>query len=189
MTIFSCRMCSDNPLDLWSQMWGGSSDAAKPGKTKKSSKPSRRVVGEFQRRTLEEIKACVKAWEQYAHPRAREFFPTKEMLETVLEQLARGIHREDDPVLGDDTKCVYWYGDVTKDDQQAAIKMVKPGETSESITYVNRVLAFIFATDESFDHLMRLPKEPFKMSCGDQLCVNLAHISLQVDSYCQPVSN
>ena len=50
------------------------------------------------------------------------------------------------------------------------------------ITYVNRVLAFIFATDESFDQLMRLPKEPFKMSCSDQLCVNLAHISLQVDS-------
>ena len=28
---------------------------------------------------------------------------------------------------------------------------VKPGETAESVTYVNRVLAFIFATDESFD--------------------------------------
>ena len=57
---------------------------------------------------------------------------------------------------------------------------VKPGESQESITYVNRVLAFIFATDESFEQLMRLPKEPFRMSCGDQLCVNLAHISLQV---------
>ena len=98
----------------------------------------------------------------------------------MLEQIAKGIHREDDPVLGDDTKCVPWYGDVTKDDKQAAIRMVKPGESTESITYVNRVLAFIFATDESFEQLMRLPKEPFKMCCGDQLCVNLAHISLQV---------
>ena len=43
-----------------------------------------------------------------------------------------GIHKDMDPVLGDDTKCVYWYGDVTKDDQQAAIKMVKPGDASES---------------------------------------------------------
>lgn len=30
----------------------------------------------------------------------------------------------------------------------------------ESITYVNRVLAFMFATDDSFEKLMQLPKEP-----------------------------
>ena len=58
--------------------------------------------------------------------------------------------------------------------------MIKPGEHEESVTYVNRVLAFIFATDDSFEALMRLPKEPFKMSCDDQLCVLLAHISLAV---------
>lgn len=28
----------------------------------------------------------------------------------------------------------------------------------ESVTYVNRVLAFMFATDESFEKLMALPK-------------------------------
>merc|ERR1711920_47543 len=77
--------------------------------------------------------------------------------------------------------CVVWYGDVTKDDQQAAIKMTKPGETSESVTYVNRVLAFIFATDESFEQLIKLPKDPFKMACGCQLCVHLGHVSLFVD--------
>lgn len=166
-------------MSIWNSIWGGNAPVPKKSQT---LKPSRRTVEDFVRRNPEDIKACVRAWEQYAHPRAREFFPSREMLDSVLEQLARGIHKEDDPVLGDDTKCVYWYGDVTKDDQQAAIKMVKPGETGESITYVNRVLAFIFATDESFDHLMRLPKEPFKMSCNDQLCVNLAHISLQIDS-------
>lgn len=46
-------------------------------------------------------------------------------------------------------RCVYWYGDVTKEDLQAAVRMVKPGDSSESITYVNRVLAFIFATDDA----------------------------------------
>ncbi|CAJ1443407.1 unnamed protein product [Effrenium voratum] len=109
--------------------------------------------------------------------------------------------KNDDPILGPDEKCVYWYGDVTKDDlQAAAIRMVKPGEQAESaaasalrsfcsVTYVNRVLAFIFATDDSFaariglvqspeasklgmrvedEKLMQLPKEPFKMSSGDQ---------------------
>ena len=50
-------------------------------------------------------------------------------------------------------RCVYWYGDVTKEDLQAAIRMVpgqpaldsrnqskpievKPGDNSESVTYV-----------------------------------------------------
>merc|ERR1712113_713150 len=109
------------------------------------------------------------------------FFTSPDMLTEVLKQLAEGTDREDDPVLGED-RCVFWYGDVTKEDTQAAIRMVKPGESTESVTYVNRVLAFIFATDESFERLMKLPKEPFKMSCGDQLCVHLAHVSLADNS-------
>jgi len=141
---------------------------------------SKRNEAAFQARSEEEVQAAIKQWEQYAHPRSKEFFSSPEMLEEVLTQLARGIDKNDDPVLGPDEKCVYWYGDVTKDDLQAAIRMVKPGESAESVTYVNRVLAFIFATDDSFEQLMKLPKEPFKMSCGDQLCVHLAHISLAV---------
>ena len=39
-----------------------------------------------------------------------------------------------------------------------------PGESLESVTFVNRVLPFIFADDESFEELMQLPKEPFGMS-------------------------
>ena len=38
-----------------------------------------------------------------------------------------------DPVFEDeDSKCVYWYGDVTKDDEQAVIRTGKPGDTVES---------------------------------------------------------
>lgn len=123
---------------------------------------------------------AVEQWEKYAHPRAREFFSTREMLREVLVQLAKGTHRNHDPILGDEDKCVFWHGDITQEDLQAAIKMIKPGEQEVSVTYVNRVLAFIFATDDSFEALMKLPKEPFKMSCNDQLCVHLAHISLAV---------
>ena len=43
--------------------------------------------------------------------------------------------------------------------------------------FVNRLIVFLFATDDSFDKLMKLPKEPFPMSCGDQLCLNVKHIS------------
>ena len=47
---------------------------------------------------------------------------------------------------------------------------------------MNRQLAFIFASDECFFRLIRLPNEPFKMVCSDQLCVNLAHISLEIEN-------
>mmetsp|Transcript_30128 Transcript_30128/g.65108 ORF Transcript_30128/g.65108 Transcript_30128/m.65108 type:complete len:219 (-) Transcript_30128:66-722(-) len=131
-------------------------------------------------RTEEDVKDLIAQWQQYAHPRAREFFQEPEAMARVLLELAKGVSKGNDPILGTDTCCVQWYGDVTTDDSQAAIRMTKPGEDSESITYVNRVLAFIFATDDCFEALMQLPKEPFKMQCGCQLCVNLAHIAMEI---------
>mmetsp|Transcript_67903 Transcript_67903/g.119880 ORF Transcript_67903/g.119880 Transcript_67903/m.119880 type:complete len:180 (-) Transcript_67903:218-757(-) len=175
---FSCRMCTENPFTALFGPPQKVEDKQKKKKTISSSQPSQRNEKDFTPRSEAEIDAAVKQWAQYAHPRARDFFTTQEQLEEVLMQLAKGTDKNDDPILGPEEKCVYWYGDVTKDDLQAAIRMVKPGESSESVTYVNRVLAFIFATDESFEKLMQLPKEPFQMSSGDQLDINLAHISL-----------
>ncbi|CAE7315513.1 unnamed protein product [Symbiodinium sp. CCMP2592] len=181
--MFQCRMCSENPFSALVGAPPGKSEEKKKKKDKgegKRKSVSKRDQGAFNARNEAEVRAAVERWSEYAHPRAKEFFSTPEQLEEVLIQLAKGTDKNDDPILGGDEKCVYWYGDVTKDDHQAAIRMVKPGEQSESVTYVNRVLAFIFATDDSFEKLMQLPKEPFRMSCGDQLCVNLAHISLAV---------
>jgi len=177
--MFQCRMCAENPFQ---QLFGSRSAPQQPVREKK---PARKALSrkddDFQPRTDAEINAIVEKWENYAHPRAREFFNSTSMLRGVLVQLAKGTDKSQDPILGDEDKCVFWQGEVTKEDLQAAIKMIKPGETEESVTYVNRVLAFLFATDDSFEALMQLPKEPFKMSCGDQLCVHLAHISLAVE--------
>jgi len=174
----NCRMCSD-ALDMWPSWF---TLGAKPGKgCSKKTVESKRNVTSFVRRTDAEIDEIVQKWERYAHPRARDFFTTKEELFSILRQLAMGIQKDEDPILTEDGPCVYWYGDVTREEQQAAIRMMKPGESQESVTFVNRVLAFIFGTDESFELLMKLPKEPFRMICGDQLCVNIGHISLEVD--------
>jgi len=62
---------------------------------------------------------------------------------------------------------------------QAVFHLVKPGESKETVTYINRILSFAFAAEESFEWLMRLPKEPFKMSCGNQLCIHIAHICFE----------
>mmetsp|Transcript_144988 Transcript_144988/g.403861 ORF Transcript_144988/g.403861 Transcript_144988/m.403861 type:complete len:180 (-) Transcript_144988:125-664(-) len=179
--MFQCRMCSESPFAL---LFGQPQQkeraaAAIPRRQADQKRHSRRDEASFKPRQEEEIKALVKDWEQYAHPRAREFFTRSEMLAEVLTNLAKHIDMNEDPVLGPEDKCVYWYGEVNKDNQ-ACIRMVKPGETAESVTFVNRVLAFIFATDDSFEQLMNLPKEPFKMCCGDQMCIHLSHISMAV---------
>lgn len=55
------------------------------------------------------------------------------------------MHRGYDPVLGDDKQCVVWYGDLSEEDNLPVIRMVKPGESQESQTYVNRTLVFLYA--------------------------------------------
>jgi len=179
--IFDCRFCSEIPLSNWLGIQSGKPTVSPDSLTRNNPlpKPSKRNLEIFQRRDQPDIEKLVQAWEPYVHPRAREFFPTHDMLIQVLTQIARGVHMSEDPILGSDGPCCHWFGETTKDEpQQACIRMVKPGESTESTTFVNRVLVFIFATDESFEQLMRLPKEPFRMNCCDQLCINLNHISV-----------
>jgi len=62
---------------------------------------------------------------------------------------------------------------------QAVMRTSNSEEDEESVKYINRILTFIFASEESFDSLMRLPQqEPFTMSCGNQLCVHILHVSI-----------
>eukprot|EP00930_Biecheleria_cincta_P037438 TRINITY_DN256_c1_g1_i1.p1 TRINITY_DN256_c1_g1~~TRINITY_DN256_c1_g1_i1.p1 ORF type:complete len:184 (+),score=39.14 TRINITY_DN256_c1_g1_i1:85-636(+) len=181
--MFECRICAVNPFTALFGEQAAKPEAKETKKKKSTAKSSsKRNEKSFQPRSEAEVEAAVRQWAQYAHPRAREFFASPQQLQEVLVQLAQGTDKNADPITGTEDRCVYWYGDVTKDDLQAAIRMIKPGESEESVTYVNRVLAFIFATDDSFNKLMQLPKEPFKMSCGDQLCVHLSHISLATSS-------
>lgn len=178
--VLDCRFCAEVPLGSWLGIYGPKTATEAPNRSRAFvAKPSKRQLDKFERREQNAIDALVRSWEPYVHPRAREFFPTHDMLISVLTQIAKSVHKTDDPILGPDATCCHWFGEITKDDpQQACIRMVKPGESTESTTFVNRVLVFIFATDESFELLMKLPKEPFRMSCCDQLCVNLNHISV-----------
>jgi len=99
-------------------------------------------------------------------------------LNQVLIQIAHGVDAHDDPIQGPAGKCVRWHGDITKENQEAVIRIVKPRDRVASVTYVNRVTAFLFASEDSFKRLMNLPNKPLKMGCGDQRCVCLHHASL-----------
>ena len=113
-------------------------------------------------------------WLDFAHPRAKEFFVDRQgqELRELLLKLANNTPCNSDPILK--TSCVHWKGRITSG--QAVIDIVKPGDTEETETFANRIIAFVFADDVSFEKLMQLPKEAFRMSCGNQLCVSVAHI-------------
>eukprot|EP00933_Yihiella_yeosuensis_P024679 TRINITY_DN19130_c0_g1_i3.p1 TRINITY_DN19130_c0_g1~~TRINITY_DN19130_c0_g1_i3.p1 ORF type:complete len:179 (+),score=22.20 TRINITY_DN19130_c0_g1_i3:99-635(+) len=134
----------------------------------------------FQCRSEDQIRALVRQWMQHTSHRAREYFAGR--LENLLIELVRSLDRNADPVLGNTHECVMWYGDFT--DGQAVIWIVKPDgmNGSKSPVFVNRLLAFIFANDECFEEIQQLPKEALKMKCSHQLCVNYAHISLELDT-------
>ncbi|KAF4662791.1 Beta-galactosidase 6 [Perkinsus olseni] len=179
--VLSTEVGQFSPDQHPSLAWCSSASTPQGGQGRDSrgtaGRQTRRSPSSFVRRSPEEMKRLVASWDHYVSSRARDFFVTREKLEEVLMMIAKSIHHTEDPILGDDN-CVFWYGEVTKDDNQAVIRMVKPTEDSESLTYVNRVMVLIFSSDEAFQHLMTLPKAPFRMACGNQLCVSLHHVAL-----------
>lgn len=208
--MFPCRMCSENPFFGLFGAGGAETAAKKRGGTRRQN---------YEARSEEEVEEAVRCWEEYVHPRAREYFGgDQRRMAEVLTLMAKSVDRNEDPVLGSEDRCVIWCGEVAKigssitsdrsdgergggsggsvagrrrseesasgspgsylHKRQAVFKMVKPNEQEATVTYVNRVLAFTFAADDSFEQLMKLPKEPFRMACRNQLCVHIAHISL-----------
>jgi len=136
--------------------------------------------GVFHARSNEEVKAAVQEWDLYVHQRARDFFGSQDVVEKVLEKIARYTTKDSNPVYGSAERCVLWHGQYTEEaagqKPHAVLEVYKPADGGESNSHVSRVMAFLFASDESFEQLMKLPKDPFSMCCNNQLCVNLAHI-------------
>jgi len=169
----------------------------------------------FRKRSKQEVQATVQVWEQDVSERAAQYWDGPGQLQKVLTIIAANIGKEDDPIHGDEERCVIWHGDrqcgttyisarslrndgdnesrtagtVHGQQQglehshqpQAVFWHVKPGEYQVSVSYINRTLAFMYADDADFETLMWLHKKPFKMSCGNQLCIQTAHITMAVN--------
>ncbi|KAJ1608115.1 hypothetical protein OIY81_2741, partial [Cryptosporidium canis] len=132
----------------------------------------------FNRRTPDEILTVCRSWENYIHPRAKDFWKSSEQVYEILSNIARNVDRADDPITSGEEQCVRWHGELEADDGAPVIRILKPGETDECQTYVNRILAFLYADDESFLELQKKPPVAFEMVCEDPICINLTHISL-----------
>ncbi|KAH7649132.1 hypothetical protein FG379_003697 [Cryptosporidium bovis] len=187
--MFSCfRSCSDSPFCLLfgfkeektTKNYGSDrSHRALSSKVSVSSeKSNRRRKHHFEKRTPDEVLTACRAWENYIHPRAKDFWKSSEQVYEILSSIANNIERDDDPITNGDEQCVRWHGELSADDGSPVIRIMKPGETDECQTYVNRILVFLYADDESFLELQRKPLTVFKNACEDPLCINLNHISL-----------
>ncbi|KAF4693483.1 hypothetical protein FOZ63_026754, partial [Perkinsus olseni] len=94
--VFKCRMCSEDPC---AALFGKRGVNETPKRPDQRTRSERRAVQNFQPRDEQALKALVKSWEQYVHPRAREFFQTHDRLTESLMSIARNIHYTDDPIL------------------------------------------------------------------------------------------
>jgi len=180
-------------------MWNSRQSVGVPSRDiiRSSCRQQQLHIPVFEQRSLEDLHTTVQRWKRFVHPRAFGYFEGPGVLERILATIANQIDKNDDPIDGPNEKCVLWHGNTkllpklqrpkqqrwrkrTQDylnQQQAMFQIVKPGEDEESVVYINRILAFAFAAEESFTLLMRLPKQPFCMSCGNQLCIRAGHIS------------
>eukprot|EP00927_Polykrikos_kofoidii_P054128 TRINITY_DN48604_c0_g1_i1.p2 TRINITY_DN48604_c0_g1~~TRINITY_DN48604_c0_g1_i1.p2 ORF type:complete len:177 (-),score=11.34 TRINITY_DN48604_c0_g1_i1:220-750(-) len=171
-----CRMCSTNMLGM---VFGDDVDRKSRIKSQRRQSDVEPVTS-FNPRSRAEMEAAIEKWFGTVHPRARTFFGTEDALREILGMVAECTSEGDDPIFSSNATCVKWHGSRA-DDDQPVIHIIKPNESVQTESYVNRVLVFIFSAEESFERLMQLPKLPFKMACGDQHCVNIAHV--QIASY------
>jgi len=106
-------------------------------------------------RSPPEIHTVCTAWEEYVHPRAKQFWSTSESLHQLLAAIARGIDKMDDPIFGDEETCVIWHGEYGADGLPA-LRMKKPGDAAgshDTLNSVHRALVFLYADETSFEEL------------------------------------
>ncbi|SBS98354.1 conserved Plasmodium protein, unknown function [Plasmodium ovale curtisi] len=153
MDIFNCQYCSISPFDYILDLIYGDEKAPKKDEKKSSNDSSSnnvsqvvsKVGDQVEKRSTNEILLLCRAWENYVHPRAKEYWKDSQQLQNILCKIANGITKNDDPILGDDYACVFWYGDKNKNDNCPIISVKKGNDSIETVTYVNRVLIFLYA--------------------------------------------
>ncbi|KAF4665482.1 hypothetical protein FOL47_004547 [Perkinsus chesapeaki] len=129
------------------------------------SRDREEASGGYHPRRGADLDDLVGRWKEHLHPRAIDMFKSDEKVAEILRLIGGNIDKNSDPVLGG-SDCVYWYGEASRDVgsvEQAVIRFVKPGEEHQTETFVNRLLAFMFANTKSFERLLQLPKVAFKM--------------------------
>ncbi|PFH33961.1 hypothetical protein BESB_071130 [Besnoitia besnoiti] len=161
------------------------------------------------RRTQDDVKRLVYHFKQWietvdgARERLLHFWKDIDSQESALAALAHDIPRDADPLSpprreeesacetskkkkfqshGFDD-CVLWLGLVNQHNRYAAVQLKLPETFDPWVTYVNRVMVYLFAEipgyqgPDDFHRLLNVAlDEPFPMKCHNPLCVRLDHI-------------
>lgn len=188
-----CKRCSNDPFkslpcsgNPFSRLFGEPDSPSRAARNVRNTSDSENLsffnVGAdeelLQFPSAADVETTLANWKFFLHQRAKDFFSDDDAVNKVLKELIQNFPKECDPVLGPADACVEWHGPKeTKHGMrpQPVMKVRKP--EGEVDAYVNRILVFMFASDESFEEMLKLPKEPFKMTCGNTLCTNMAHLS------------
>ncbi|GIX63551.1 DNA replication licensing factor MCM6 [Babesia caballi] len=189
--MFKCRVCSIVPFASFLGLIGAEEEDDEPHLNRRLSREddfspslngsdascaSYKEDAAPGRRSAEEIAYLVKAWDACTHERAKAFWKTPAQRYAILSSIAKGCARSDDPVTGVDGPCVRWYGAMQ--DDYPVIPIRRPGDTKDSMSYVNRMLVFFFADAQSFEQIDKEVYRAFKMHCGNRWCVSVTHILL-----------
>ena len=89
---FDCRFCTE---DVCQKLF----DPRKPSGRRKSQRGKGRNVSNFQPRSDETARQIALQWEQYVHPRGRDFFLSQDQLIETLTMIAKSINSAEDPIL------------------------------------------------------------------------------------------
>lgn len=176
MSIFACRICTENPF------FGGAGGEDKEKKKKKAAQKARSGRRPSQTpatRSKKEAEKLVETWDPYIADRGIAYYNGDRnwLKQALVEVVMGGLEIGDDPVLGEEDRCVTWIGKV--DDIGPVCQLVKPNEDRVSDVPVARFLVFCFAADEHFELIAKTPKsEPLGMSCDNPDCVKVGHIHI-----------
>jgi predicted Fe-S protein YdhL (DUF1289 family) len=137
----------------------------------------------FRPRSQREIEYVARKWALRAQPRAMDFFCDGEEMVGALRKIAEGLDKDCDPVINC-KGCACWYGEFASwpiqlaKERQPVVQLAKERSRVEEKVQVQRLLAFIFSEEESFDRFVKLPKgRAIDTTCGNPHCVSLAHMS------------
>eukprot|EP00933_Yihiella_yeosuensis_P039884 TRINITY_DN34072_c0_g2_i2.p1 TRINITY_DN34072_c0_g2~~TRINITY_DN34072_c0_g2_i2.p1 ORF type:complete len:180 (-),score=22.08 TRINITY_DN34072_c0_g2_i2:510-1049(-) len=138
---------------------------------------------EPERRSSGEVQANVDAWINRVHQRAlgEEGMYERVQVEDILASIANNVDKSSDPTQQSSSECVHWLGRICSKHNvdHAGMLLTTPGQPAhKSYSFVNRVLVLLFASELVWDECKKLPQgQPLQMRCGNQMCVNISHIS------------
>ncbi|KAL8443190.1 hypothetical protein Emed_006929 [Eimeria media] len=132
---------------------------------------------DFQPHSEASADILAKKWITHVQKRAAKVWEREQVL-NLLRTVAQSVSFTDDPILGDPSPsapCVQWHGDLSMEQGLPVIHVPKTGHEGMVPSYISKLLAFLFADDQSLKMLKQVGTGTGSMNCGNSQCVRLSH--------------